>query len=170
MKRRHLFLIAGAGAAAAGLGWHRWRAGQPLPADTDALWSARFPRPDGSELAMAALRGRPLLLNFWATWCPPCIKEMPALDRFAKAYGARVAVVGLAIDKPEPVREFLGRTPIGYTIALAGFNGAELSRKLGNERAALPFTVLLSGAGQVIRRKLGETTERDLREWANALR
>jgi len=135
-----------------------------LHAATGGIWTLRFPRPQGGELVLAQLRGAPLLLNFWATWCPPCVREMPALDRVHREFAPRgLAVVGLAIDAPTPVREFLVRTPVGYPIGLAGFEGTELSRRLGNDRGALPFSVLFGADGAIRQRKLGEATEDDLR-------
>ena len=108
-----------------------------VPADDPAgLWSRRFEKPSGGELAMADLRGKPLVLNFWATWCPPCVKEMPELDRFHRTYaGKGWQVVGLAIDGPTPVREFLVRVPVGFAIGLAGFEGTDLGRQLGTPMA-----------------------------------
>jgi thiol-disulfide isomerase/thioredoxin len=173
VKRHHVLgALVGLGAAAAGLGGVLWRHGglPPEPDDSGGLWAMRFPRPEGGELEMAGLRGRPLLLNFWATWCPPCVKEMPELDRFHRAWAAAGwRVVGLAVDGPTPVREFLARAPVGYAIALAGFEGTELSRRLGNERGALPFTVLFDAAGRIVQRKLGETHYDELVAWAKAL-
>ena len=116
---------------------------------------------------MQALRGRPLVLNFWATWCPPCVKEMPDLDRFQRQFAARGwQVVGLAVDAPAPVREFLARAPVGYPTALAGLDGMALSRQLGNESGALPFTAVFSAAGQVVHRKLGEASLQQMQQWA----
>jgi thiol-disulfide isomerase/thioredoxin len=176
MKRRHLVLgAAGATAAGAGVGWNLWRQPAPEPAvaldaPTLAFWQARFPQPDGAELAMASLRGRPLVLNFWATWCPPCVKEMPELDRFAKAFASRGGrVLGLAVDNPTAVRQFLAKTPVGYAIALAGFDGTELSRALGNSTGALPYTAVFDRQGRVVQRKLGETSFDELNRWAQAL-
>src|SRR5438128_2664895 len=101
-----------------------------------------FDTPDGAQLSMQALRGRPLLLNFWATWCPPCVEEMPLLDRFFRQSGSKSwQVVGLAIDQPSAVRNFLKKTPVTFPIGLAGLGGTELAKSLGNEVGGLPFTV-----------------------------
>ena len=142
----------------------------PLDEATAAFWRSSFTQPDGQILAMATLRGTPLVLNFWATWCPPCIKEMPELDRFAKAFAARGGrVLGLAVDNPAAVRQFLARTPISYTIGLAGFEGSELSRQLGNATGALPFTAVFGRTGAVVQRKLGETSFDELMRWTSGI-
>ena len=174
MQRRY-FLYGGLGAAGAagGLWWagrQEQRQEQRLDAGPGGLWALRFPKPDGGELMLAALRGRPLVLNFWATWCPPCIKEMPDLDRFQRQFAARGwQVVGLAVDSPAPVREFLARMPVSYAIGLAGAPGADLSRSLGNESGGLPFTAVFDAQGRIVRRKLGETRFDELAEWVNTL-
>jgi thiol-disulfide isomerase/thioredoxin len=141
-----------------------------LDENTLAFWQAAFTKPDGGELAMRSMFGQPVVLNFWATWCPPCVKEMPELDRFAKAFAGQGGhVVGLAVDNPTAVRQFLAKTPVGYAIGLAGFDGTELSRKLGNSTGALPFTAMFDRQGRIVQRKLGETTHDELLGWAKAL-
>ncbi len=177
---RRQLLIGGvaAAAAAAGAGVAWWRQ-QPsatarptvaAPGDTEALaalWSLRLDRPEGGELVLADLRGKPLLINFWATWCPPCVKEMPELDRFHQAYSPRGwQVVGLAIDGPSAVRAFLAKVKVGFPIGLAGLGGTELVRSFGNAQGALPFSVLIGATGQVLQRKLGETHFDELAGWA----
>lgn len=170
MNRRALiFGAVAAGATLAGLAGWRMRpapATGPLadaPADAAGLWSMSFDRPEGGTLAMASLRGRPILLNFWATWCPPCITELPLLDAFHRRHeSAGWQVVGLAVDGPTPVREFLKTRPLGFPIGLAGLDGIALARSLGNSAGALPFTVVFGREGRVIERKLGAVTETDL--------
>jgi thiol-disulfide isomerase/thioredoxin len=174
MKRR-AWLIAGAavGAAVAGIGWRGFsdsRREAHVMATTGGLWQMSFDRPDGTPLALASLRGRPLVLNFWATWCPPCVKEMPEIDRFHREFAGRGwQVLGLAVDRVQPVREFLARTPVGYAIGMAGLGGTELSRQLGNASGGLPFTVVFDREGLIAHRKLGETSFDELVRWAGAM-
>lgn len=131
-------------------------AGKPAPAD---LWSQQFDTPTGGTLKLADYRGHPLVLNFWATWCPPCVKELPELNHFHEAFHAKGwRVVGLAIDGPTPVREFLAKVGVGFDIGLAGFGGTELSQKLGNAAGGLPFSVILDAQGQIRHRITGATS------------
>jgi thiol-disulfide isomerase/thioredoxin len=170
MQRRRIWLAgAGLGAAALGLGVAWWRQ-RPASGTAHAVFQARFARPDGSELDMAAHLGRPLLLNFWATWCPPCVREMPLLDRFAVAQAAAGwRVVGLAVDAAAPVREFLRRQPVGFEIGMAGFDGVALSRSLGNEGGGLPFTAVFDREGLLRDRHVGEASQADLDRWAREI-
>jgi thiol-disulfide isomerase/thioredoxin len=169
MKRR-AWLAGGVGVFA-GLGGALWYHSRESGRDDELsriVWGLRFPRPEGGELVLADLRGRPLLINFWATWCPPCIRELPLLDQFARAQapdGWRV--VGIAVDGPTPVREFLQRSPLGFPIGLAGLDGTTLVRRLGNSAGGLPFSVGLDRAGRLRERRLGELSPTDLREWVD---
>jgi thiol-disulfide isomerase/thioredoxin len=179
---RRAWLLGGAGiaAAAAGIALQRREAAAPPasppapdpigdPTGPGQFWQMRFPKPDGTELAIASLRGQPLLLNFWGTWCPPCVKEMPELDQFAREFAPQGwRVIGLAVDNPKAVREFLTKTPVSYTIALAGFEGTELATRLGNTQSGLPYTVAFDKAGAVRQRKAGATTLAELRTWVKS--
>jgi thiol-disulfide isomerase/thioredoxin len=133
------------------------------------LWARRFDKPAGGELVFAELRGKPLVVNFWATWCPPCVKEMPELDRFSRDFQAKGwQVVGVAVDGPTPVREFLLKTPVSFPIGLAGFGGSQLARELGNTGGGLPFTVVFDASGKVVHTRLGQTNYDELAGWARA--
>lgn len=168
--RRRLLYAGVAGAAAlagAGLGLWKWRTGGAAGDDAAVLWPMNFDTPAGTSLAMQSLRGKPLVLNFWATWCPPCIEELPLLDAFFRQNSAKGwQVVGLAIDQPSAVRKFLERTPVGFPVALGGLGGTELGHALGNLAGGLPFTVVISSAGDVLQRKMGRLTPADLAQWA----
>jgi thiol-disulfide isomerase/thioredoxin len=168
-QRRWLLGGVGAAAALAGLGGALWRE-RADPAVDESLWALEFPTPEGGTLALADLRGHRLLINFWATWCPPCVRELPLLDRFHREHADRGwRVVGIAIDGPTPVREFLQRVPLGFPVGLAGLDGTALSRHLGNDTGGLPFSVALDVRGRVRERHLGELSEADLRQWVDRL-
>ena len=165
--RRQLLLAAGVGAAAAAAGGWAWTRRQASQQATAALWQARFADPAGRPWSMAALRGKPVVLNFWATWCAPCVRELPQFERFHREYSRRGwQVVGLAIDSANAVNEFLQRTPVTYPIGVAGMDGPELMLALGNGQGALPFTVVLDRDGQVVQRRLGETHFDEMVRWA----
>lgn len=169
-RSRRLWLGAGIGALAAmtgaGVAWRRLSA-DPGDDDPQGLWTMRFARPEGTEFVMAHLTGNPLILNFWATWCVPCIREMPAFQRFLRSPdGQGWQVLALAVDAPVPVIEFVGRFKLELPVALAGIEGLELMRRLGNQQGGLPFTVAFRGDGRVLDRKLGETRDEDLVNWS----
>ena len=168
--RRRGVLTAGVAAAAAlagaGAAWWKFRTTEADSGAVDGLWQSSFTTPSGGRLTMASLRGKPLLVNFWATWCPPCVEEMPMLDAFAQQQsGKGWQVVGLAIDQPSSVRQFLARTPVRYAIGLAGLEGTDLVRKLGNTSGGLPFTVVLGPDGTVRQRRMGKLSRSDLDAW-----
>jgi thiol-disulfide isomerase/thioredoxin len=124
---------------------------------------------DGSSLAIGALRGRRLLINFWATWCPPCVTEMPLLDAFARNQAeAGWSVLALAVDGAEPVRRFIAERSLKLPVALAGDDGLDLSRRLGNVAGGLPFSVAFDRQGAPVQRKLGAVDAPLLQAWAAA--
>ncbi|MEO7392962.1 MAG: TlpA disulfide reductase family protein [Ramlibacter sp.] len=169
-RRRRLLYAGVAGAAAlagAGAAWWKFRV-EERPGDlASALWPLTFDTPAGGSLSMQSLRGKPLLVNFWATWCPPCIEELPLIDAFYRHNaGKKWQVIGLAIDQPSAVRTFLQRNPVSFPIGMAGFGGTDLSKSLGNPSGGLPFTVVLGASGKIAQRRMGRVREEDLAQWA----
>jgi thiol-disulfide isomerase/thioredoxin len=172
-SQRRVMLGVGAAAALIGVGAATWIGARKAPsgeiATTEAvhgLWSLAWDTPQGGSVAMAALRGRPLLINFWATWCPPCVEELPLINAFFnqnKVNGWQV--IGLAVDKPSSVKTFLTKTPLDFPIGLAGMSGTELGKALGNLSGGLPFSVVLGSDGVVAQRKMGRLTPDDLAQW-----
>lgn len=178
-RRRNWVVGAVAGVAAlagAGLAWRNLMKGSNLQDDAasgaggdaaQALWQLKFDTPNGTPLAMASFRGKPVLLNFWATWCPPCVEELPLINRFFQENSKNGwQVLGIAVDQLPAVNKFLNKMPLVFPVALAGLSGIELSKSLGNLSGSLPFTVLLGGNGDVLHRKMGQVTPDDLRVWS----
>lgn len=122
---------------------------------------------DAGTGALSDYDGRPLLINFWATWCPPCVEELPLLDglhaRTAPAGGLQV--IGIALDDPEEVERFLGELPVEFPMYLATPGRVDLSTTLGNSRSVLPYSVLIDADGRIAKRKFGAFSERSLAEW-----
>jgi thiol-disulfide isomerase/thioredoxin len=146
--------------------------GAPVPqaavATLDRVPPLVLPRAGGGSVDLASFRGRPLLINYWATWCPPCVAEMPLLDAFARRQGETgVAVVGIAMDDPERVAEFLKRVPVGYPNLLEPGSRDDSSVQLGNRRSVLPFSVLADAEGRVLATHAGSFDERSLQRWVD---
>jgi thiol-disulfide isomerase/thioredoxin len=167
-RRKAMYAGVAALAAIAGVGvaWKRQELGAITPEALNAFWAAEFDTPTGESLLMKSLQGRPLVINFWATWCTPCVEEMPLIDAFFRENQSKDwQVLGLAIDQPSRVRQFLTQFPVNYKIGLAGLNGTELGKLLGNDVGGLPFTVVLNANGELMQRKLGKLTPADINKW-----
>jgi thiol-disulfide isomerase/thioredoxin len=114
-----------------------------------------------------AFPGRPLLVNVWASWCGPCIEEMPELERFATSQGTTgVQVVGLALDTPDAITAFLARVPVSYPILVETPGPADASVWLGNRKGVLPYTVLVGADGKIVKQKVGPFTHGEIEGWA----
>lgn len=173
MNRRQTLILGGGGLAAAALGaglaWWRLTPQPPADAAVAALFAATFPDADGQPQPLAQWRSRLLVVNFWATWCPPCVEEMPDLERTRQAYrGRNVEIIGLGIDRPDKIRAFRDDLKLTLPLLVAGAGGSELGRLLGNSAGALPYTVLVDPAGRVGQRKLGRVHAAELQQWLDA--
>lgn len=132
---------------------------EPKPAaDTavGALMQATLPDASGTERTLSEWQGKTLVVNFWATWCPPCVDEMPELVELQNDLASRnVQVLGIGIDSPSNIRQFSEKHQITYPLLVAGMEGTELSRQFGNQAGGLPFTVLIGSDGKVRKTYIG---------------
>lgn len=148
--------------------------GPPAPAGLDIAQRGepmpvlRLPDLAGRTVELpAAFAGRPLLINFWASWCAPCIKEMPELDRFAASQVPNgVQVVGIALDDPAAVTGFLQRTPVAYPILIDVPGPRDTGVQLGNPKGVLPYTVLIGRDGRLLKQKIGPFMAGEIDDWA----
>lgn len=124
-----------------------------------------LPGADGRPQALSQWRGRLVVLNWWASWCPPCIEEMPMLDGWAQEHADRVVVVGIAEDDHEAARAFLQQHPVGYPVLLGGQGLEGSSMQLGNSRNVLPYTVLVGRDGRLLGRHAGLLSRDLLDAW-----
>ncbi|MFM7005079.1 MAG: TlpA family protein disulfide reductase [Limnohabitans sp.] len=152
--------------AGAFVAWQKYQPQGVMDVAVQNFWGQSFEKPEGGTLAMEAFRGKPLLVNFWATWCPPCIEELPLIDAFYKANQSKsFQVVGLAVDQPSQVRRFLTQKPLQFPNGLAGMVGSELGVSLGNAQSALPYSVLFDAKGRLLAQKAGKLDQKDLNSW-----
>lgn len=149
----------------------------PLPLDRDDTSDRidklpEFSLPDitGQEMVSSSWAGKVLVLNFWATWCPPCLRELPLLDELQQVHaGDSLQVVGIAIDSKEDVERFLGDNPVGFPILIGDTDAIEMSRRLGNRMQGLPYTVIFDHLGKRVYGQIGEMTRTSLSEHLDPL-
>ena len=136
--------------------------GDPMPA-------IALPGLDGAVVDLRTRYvGKRLLINVWASWCGPCIEEMPELDRFAATQGEDgVQVIGLALDTPEGVRGFTAQGAVGHPIRVGRPGPAGTSVWLGNAKGVLPYTVLVDADGRIARQKIGPFTHGEISGWVD---
>ncbi|GGB98543.1 TlpA family protein disulfide reductase [Pseudoduganella buxea] len=138
-----------------------------VSAPVDALFAQSLADDKGVQQALAQWKGKPLLVNFWAPWCGPCVQEMPELSALqAGGKYKNLQVIGIGIDSPTNIADFTQKFKIAYPVYVAGVAGTELSRQLGNAQGGLPYTVLIGADGQVRKTYLGrlkfDLLEKDL--------
>ena len=164
-ERRETLVMLGVGVAAAvaGVVAGPWLASSP--GDATPLLRAPLADLSGKPRTLGEWQGRILVVNFWATWCPPCREEIPALVRARdKMLASGVEFIGIAIDNVAKVVEFARNVHISYPLLIADASGLDLVRKLGNPSGGLPFTVVLDRKGGIAHRNLGAITEQKIED------
>ena len=127
------------------------------------LFDSKFTDVSGKNYDFSALRGKTLVVNFWATWCPPCIEEIPLFNEMQNRWkGKGVVFVGIATDQADKVRSFIIKSPVNYPMLIGGQPGFELSRELGNRHGGIPFTVIIDAQGHIVKRHMGLYSGKEL--------
>lgn len=171
MLSRSNWLILGLAVLAAATGGYvEHRSQQPVPMDWaligQPLPALALPGLDGKLHLLSDYRGRRVLMNFWASWCGPCLKEMPALNHAQEKFGDHASVVvGIAMDEPAHVRAFLAMHPVNYPILLGQLNPPSTSLQLGNTHELLPYSVLIDADGSILATHAGTLSASQLAQW-----
>ena len=173
MNRRQWIVITAISLLAllAGVVSSHWISQTGLASDPSikAFFANAWQTPEGKPANSEDWRNKVLVVNFWASWCPPCVEEMPALNKIAQEYADKnVLIVGIGIDSPSNIREFLEKTPVSYPIVIGGLEGSNLSKQMGNTQGALPYTVIINPQGKSIYTKLGKINEDDIKKAINS--
>ncbi len=171
MNPRRRTWVAGAALALGFGGFGAWVASRRYRLDSadhsavDLLLGLTLPDAQGRERALGEFRGQPLVVNFWATWCPPCVGEMPELSQMQRDYAPQgLQILGIGIDSDKNIRQFAEKMPMSYPLFVAGTGGGtELMRRFGNHSGSLPFTAVVDSEGRIRRRILGRFDNPDLR-------
>ena len=178
MDRRTILILALACVAAAGGWWlqngwaNRMPEQPPAPAGVktfavgDSVSGYALPDLDGNTTALAKWHGQVVVLNFWASWCVPCIKEMPMLEKFQHEHaGDGVQVVGVAMEQPQSAATFMKRMAVDYPI-LVGIDADPVPTTVfGDTAGLLPYTVLIGRDGRILEIRLGPLDPAKLADW-----
>lgn len=134
------------------------------------LWTAQVTTVDGKPQTLNSFKGHPVVVNFWASWCGPCVEEMPALSQLQRDYASKgIEFIGLGVDSDKNVQAFLQKVKVAYPVYVTGFGGADLARAFGNNAGGLPFTVVIDAKGNVRSTKLGQIDPQSLKQTLDAL-
>ena len=167
---RSNWIILGMAVLVAGVGGYWQRQADAPPASTPLVGqpapALKLPDLSGTTHDLASYRGHPVVLNFWASWCPPCRAEMPALDRAQQRHGARgVTVIGVAMDQPAHVRAFLAAHPVSYPIVLGQLSPPTSAYRFGDVSDVLTYSVLIGADGRVRAQHAGPLDDAQLQQW-----
>lgn len=104
----------------------------------------------GKPLSLADWKNKVVVLNFWASWCAPCQKEVPIFNRLQKEYGPEgVQFVGLAVDNLQNIQKFLQKIPIEYPVLIGDEAAFSIIQQYGNSSGVLPYTIFIGRSGKI---------------------
>jgi len=140
------------------------------PRDATKLLALSLPDTSGQQQSLGQWRGKVVVVNFWATWCEPCRKEMPEFVRVQRELGPRgLQFVGIAVDQRDKVEQFAKELDLNYPALIGGYDVVDLSKSLGNQLSALPFTIVIDRHGNVAMTQLGPFKPDKLRATVDSL-
>jgi thiol-disulfide isomerase/thioredoxin len=140
------------------------------PRDATKLLALSLPDTAGRQQSLGQWQGKVVVINFWATWCEPCRKEMPEFVRAQRELGPKgLQFVGIAVDQKDKVEQFAKELDLNYPALIGGYDAVDLSKSLGNELSALPFTIVIDRSGKVALTQLGPFKQDKLRSTINNL-
>jgi len=165
-KNLSLILFVLIGLLALGGGYYVYQHNRPQPAPAQAamdsgaaattLFKAGFKDLAGIRQPLSRWRGKVLVVNFWATWCPPCRTEIPEFIKLQTKYGAQgLQFVGIAIDETAKVQAFSDQMGINYPVLVGDLDAVALSQATGNRLGGLPYTLILDRSGKIVATELG---------------
>jgi thiol-disulfide isomerase/thioredoxin len=170
--RRSLIISAVAIAGIIGGGIYLYPPETTLPASAressksvsaEAVFQAEFTDLTGKTQPLAQWQGKVLIVNFWATWCPPCLAEIPVFIQLQKEYGAQgVQFVGIAIDQKSKVQSYADEAGMNYPVLQGDLDGIDLARRTGNAQGGLPYTVIIDRSGNIVTTQLGKLSHEKL--------
>lgn len=170
MKKKLLIISMAALSLIVGLQTRIFVSEASAEASTQSLPDISMPDTAGKQRNLKEWQGKIMILNFWATWCPPCMKEMPEFQAIQNELGAKgIQFVGIALDDAEPVQEFITKKNITYPILIGPDSGTKLAHDLGNVVNTVPFTVIFDSKGQLIKRQMGTLDREAILEIINPL-
>lgn len=165
MKKTTLIIAVAAFALISGMKARTMITAARAEAQPISLPDFKMPDSSGQERSIKEWQGKILIINFWATWCPPCMKEMPAFEAMQQEFGNKgVQFIGIALDDPEPVKEFINKKKITYPILIGQDSGTKIAHDLGNVINTVPFTVIFDKKGQLLKRQMGTLDREQLLE------
>ncbi|KWE81487.1 TlpA family protein disulfide reductase [Burkholderia territorii] len=182
MKRMLALAVVAAAAVAGGLAAGHWFRGGSADdgvavaasatpgSPVDQLWAASLTGVDGKPASLASFKRQKVVVNFWASWCGPCVEEMPELVALSHEYKQKgIRFIGIGVDSDQNVKNFLQKVKVDYPVFVSGYAGADLARNFGNTAGALPFTVVIDETGKVRETKLGQIQPAELKKTLDAL-
>jgi len=127
---------------------------------TQALFAASFPNQYGKQQSLNQYQGKTIVLNFWATWCEPCLDEMPELSTLHKMHeNKNTVVLGVAVEDVDAIKMFSEELKVSYPLFAADYQGMDLAFALGNDKGALPYTVIINPDGKIHETFFGKVSQ-----------